>query len=443
MTFLAHLPAALSCWILAAHFLRRGQAGPALALALFPLLLLLRRAWVRRVAQATMAGAIWAWADAAAGLIGMRAAQGLPWLRLALIMGAVMALAALGAAALESAPARRRANNDPASDSASGPAFGLPSAAAFCLTLGILGMIQARVALPMLLLERFWPTGGWLEAAALATYAAELVRAMRSPQAAPRWRLRLWALFSVFFFAQLAMGLAGFGDFLMTGRLHLPVPALVLAGPLYRGHGLFMLVLFVSTVAVVGPAWCSHLCYVGAWDGLAARAGRRPMPLPAWRQPARLVLAALILGAAPALRLAGVGPTVAAWLAAGFGLAGVAIMVTASRGTGAMVHCTVWCPLGAVATLLGRLHPLKVRMDHRCTGCGVCSNACRYDALRPEDIEARRPGPSCTLCGDCVGACPHTALGYRFPGLSHTTARTLFLVLAVSLHAVFLGVARI
>ncbi len=133
----------------------------------------------------------------------------------------------------------------------------------------------------------------------------------------------------------------------------------------------------------------------------------------------------------------------AVWLAAGFGLGGVAVMATATRRTGTMAHCTTWCPLGAVATLLGRLHPFRVRMDASCTACGVCSLACRYDALRPADIEARRPGVSCTLCGDCVGACPHGSMGYRFPGLTPNAARTLFLVLAVTLHAVFLGVARI
>ncbi|HBE95263.1 MAG TPA: 4Fe-4S ferredoxin, partial [Desulfovibrio sp.] len=52
-------------------------------------------------------------------------------------------------------------------------------------------------------------------------------------------------------------------------------------------------------------------------------------------------------------------------------------------------------------------------------------------------------GLSCTLCGDCLGACGHGCLGYRLPGLSPAAARMVFLVLAVSLHAVFLGVARI
>ena len=34
-----------------------------------------------------------------------------------------------------------------------------------------------------------------------------------------------------------------------------PIPAMILAGPLYRGEGFFMPLLFLSTIFFVGPAW--------------------------------------------------------------------------------------------------------------------------------------------------------------------------------------------
>ncbi len=89
--------------------------------------------------------------------------------------------------------------------------------------------------------------------------------------------------FSMVFFAQLLLGLAGIEKLLMTGKLHLPVPALIIAGPLFRGEGVFMLILFAATVLLVGPAWCSYLCYIGAWDNYAATAQKRPGRLPSWR----------------------------------------------------------------------------------------------------------------------------------------------------------------
>lgn len=45
---------------------------------------------------------------------------------------------------------------------------------------------------------------------------------------------------------------------------------MILAGPIYRGHISVMTILFLSTVVLSGPAWCSHLCYFGAIDNLAA-----------------------------------------------------------------------------------------------------------------------------------------------------------------------------
>ena len=80
------------------------------------------------------------------------------------------------------------------------------------------------------------------------------------------------------FFAQFVFGVAGVERLLMTGQLHVPVPAVVVAGPLYRGEGLFMPILFAATLLLVGPAWCSYLCYVGSWDGLAATARRHAGP---------------------------------------------------------------------------------------------------------------------------------------------------------------------
>jgi polyferredoxin len=131
------------------------------------------------------------------------------------------------------------------------------------------------------------------------------------------------------------------------------------------------------------------------------------------------------------------------WLAAVFGLGGVAVMLGLSRRKGSMVHCAAYCPMGICANVLGRLSPWRVKIDDGCSRCGKCSRLCRYSALTPADLEKGRPGLSCTLCGDCVNACPEGRLHYTFPGLARKAARTAFIVAAVALHAVFLGVARI
>ena len=131
------------------------------------------------------------------------------------------------------------------------------------------------------------------------------------------------------------------------------------------------------------------------------------------------------------------------YVGVGFGILGIAVMVGISTRKGTMVHCTVYCPLGLLSVILGKLSPFRLRIGDSCTDCGRCSGTCRYNALRMNRIKKRKPGLNCTLCGDCLSACKDGALSYGFLRLSPKTSRHLFLVLVVSLHAVFLGVARI
>jgi polyferredoxin len=316
--------------------------------------------------------------------------------------------------------------------------------AAFALSFALLALVQLVVARPMLMAERYVAGAGWIELILLAAYAAWLVGMLYDPRHTALWRRRLWTFFSLVFFAQLAFGLTGLEQFLMSGKLHLPIPAMIVAGPLYRGDGLFMPILFTVTVLLVGPAWCSYLCYVGSWDLNAAVNRKRPIQLPGWRNWFRLGILVMIVAAALGLRLLGVASIAATVAGLAVGLIGVGIMVSVSRLMGAMVHCVMYCPIGLVADVLGKLSPFRLRINQdTCDDCGACSIRCRYGALRPEHIEARRPGLSCTLCGDCVSACRGKSIEYRLIGLSPRVARTVFLVLVVSLHAVFLGVARI
>ena len=315
--------------------------------------------------------------------------------------------------------------------------------AAFVLTAALLAAARSAAAYPILILDRFLPGSGWAEIAALATYSAFLTaRLVTGPETA-RLRLAIWLGFSIVFFAQLVIGVLGADRFLMTGRLHVPVPAVVIAGPLYRGERLFMPILFAATLILVGPAWCSWLCYVGAWDGLAATARRASRSLTgAWRV-ARVALGVATPVSGVLLRLAGVDGLSAALVAVGFGIAGAGVMAAVSTRRGTMMHCTSICPLGLVGNLVGKISPFRIRIEPGCTACGRCTPVCRYAALDQERIRRRSPGLTCTLCGDCVPSCREGFIRFGFLGLRPESARALFLTLVAALHAVFLGVARI
>lgn len=315
--------------------------------------------------------------------------------------------------------------------------------AAGALTAGLLAPVQLKVERTMLVAERVVPGGGWLEIALLVVYAMAVLHWMADPRRQPRVRRRIWLMFSAVFYGQLTLGLLGHQIFLMTGKLHLPVPAMILAGPLFRGHPSFMVWLLLGTVILVGPAWCSHLCYLGAWDDALATNRRRPAALPRWRRWVQVVLLAAVAAVALGLNAVGASPALATAVGAGFGVLGVAVMFTLSRRTGTMTHCVAWCPIGLITTVLGKVSPFRIRLDDRCDACGSCTTACRYDALSEEDIARHCPALSCTLCGDCVRTCPGGSIGYRLLGSTPARARMVFLVVVVALHATTLGLGMI
>ncbi|MCP4571563.1 MAG: 4Fe-4S binding protein [bacterium] len=429
-----YVPLVLSCLLLAAHHSRAGETGLIGLWLTVPLALLLRRRWADLALQTVLVAGAAEWMLTLRNFVVAYESMGKPAGRMTLILGAVALFTLLSAALLSTKGRRRRL---PADDP-----WGA-GLAAFLLAGVLLVTVQLVTDPAGILLERFLVAGGWWEGAVLAFYAGWLADRLREPRRIKQLRPRVWLVFSMVFFTQLLLGLAGVEKLLMTGKLHLPVPALIAVGPLFRGGGLFMAILFAVSVLVLGPAWCSWLCYIGAWDDRAARARRRPATLPRWRTPARLGILAVVMAVAFALGRLGVSSVTAGWLAAGFGLVGVGIMAVWSRRSGHMVHCTLWCPMGWLATRLGKVSPWRMRIAESCTDCGACTPACRYDALYPADVLARVPGEACTLCGDCVSRCPTASIEYRLPKVDPTRARMVFFVIVAAWHAVYLGVARL
>jgi polyferredoxin len=295
---------------------------------------------------------------------------------------------------------------------------------------------------PMLLFERLFAGGGFVQIAVIAAFASILEYNMLIPGRSGWWRRFSWTLFSAVFFLQLILGIAVDKVFLMTGNLHLPVPALIISGPLYRGELSVMTLIFLSAVILSGPAWCSQYCYFGAID--SAFAGKKTRSAPVQNRLAlKNSFLVLAIAAALLLRITGAGKEIA--LAAGVvtGVAGLLIIGFISRRRGKMIHCTVWCPVGTLTSYLKHINPFRMRIENSCTNCMLCSSACRYEALTPADIASLRPGLTCTLCGDCLPACRHSSIKYRFPGLNPENARKAYITVTVVIYSLVLAMARI
>ena len=295
----------------------------------------------------------------------------------------------------------------------------------------------------MLLLERFLPGWGWVEILVLGAYAGFLFIKLHDQNQSAKWRKISWTIFAVFFFAQLTAGLLGCEYCLMTGTLHFPVPAMIIGGSVYRVEFGFMPILFLSTVILSGPAWCSQLCYFGAFDNLAAYSktiGRKKIIN---KNKLKNTFFVLMLAGVILIRVFNAPVIYAVIGASVVGIAGVLIIFFISPKKGKMINCIAYCPIGTLIQYLKFINPFRMKIQQSCTECMICTTACPYDALNKEDILNRKPGKTCTYCGDCLSSCHGNFIEYKFPGLSPSKARNLWLIVTVVIHAVFMGLARI
>ncbi len=429
-------PVILALIVLAAHFSRHQIAPLTFYFLLFPLLFFIKRDWVKKVTIIILIFGFAEWIRTTYILTSLRIQMHMPFLRMILILGATATLTLVSGLVFKSEKLKKRFSESAHTSNM--------STWAFLLTSTILTIAVLKSPLQILLLDRFLPGTGGAEILFLSAYSAFIAEKLFTTRKIERLRSKIWLLFSIVFFTQLILGLFGFHKFLMTGELHLPVPAMIVGGPIYRGYGFFMPILLTITILFVGPAWCSYLCYIGAWDNSNALKQKIPKHFSVkyrFIQGGILLLVALT---AYLLRANGVDWVIASVLGGLFGIVGVGIMLTLSRKRGVLVHCTTYCPIGIITTSLGKLNPFRIRINREtCTDCMACTFACRYNSLTPENVKSGKAGFFCTLCGDCLTACPHTSIEYSFYNKASIKARKAFFVLIAVFHAVFLGVARI
>lgn len=427
------VPSSLAFALGGAHFWRAGQYPFSVGCMLFALLVWRREAWIRQAVLVLLPllAARWIWT--AAQSVQLRMFMEQPWMRLACILLGVSLFTATAALLLEGKTGDVWYGR--------GKKRALIRTGAFFGTIAVLTPLLF-VAPQVFLTERFLPGWAPLHILLAGFWASWVASRLGDRGAAPRTRLFIWRLFSAAFFAQLALGLAGYCLFLMTGKLHLPVPGMILAAPLYRGGGLFMPILFGVSVLLAGAAWCSHLCYFGVWDTVAA-SGCKALPPPRWMPRLRLVCLGLTLTVPILLRLSGAPTEAAVALGLAFGLLLLPVAALLSRRYGSACYCLAVCPLGLVARWLGKIAPWRIRRTDACTRCLACTRVCRYGALAPDRLESGRPGPGCTLCRDCLSVCRHNGLAMTLYGKTCGAAESVFVALLSIMHAVFLAVARV
>jgi ferredoxin-type protein NapH len=314
--------------------------------------------------------------------------------------------------------------------------------AVFLFTAFLLSVMQVKMVHTMLLAERFFKGGGWFEIVIISFYGAIIANKMQDQKNVPRWRILTWTIFSFVFFSQLIIGLSGFDKFLMTGKLHLPIPMMILSGPLYRWQLSVMTILFLSTILLTGPAWCSQFCYFGAFDGISSR-GKAKHRVIKNKLAIKTTILFLVISVTLIFRWLQFPVLYATLIASAFGICGIAVMIVFSIRKSKMIHCILYCPIGTLVNILRYVNPFRIYVETSCTMCMKCTSHCKYDALNLVDLKNKKPGLTCTLCGDCLAGCMDNSIKYKFLNLKPETARNLYLFLTISIHTCFLALARI
>jgi len=311
-------------------------------------------------------------------------------------------------------------------------------------TASVLIFVKLKVSFPIIIFDKIFSGSAYLIIPLFSIYAGFVVSKMQDVKESAKWRKRTWTLFCVVFFLQFILGLFGYDEFLMTGKMHIPVPALIVGGAVYEMKISFMPILFLSTILLSGPAWCSHLCYFGAFDSIASDMKKQGF-LKSIKNKNTLKHSFLLLVVLTAIFLRIFDADIKFAIIGGisFGVVGIAIIVFISRSRSQMFHCTVYCPIGTIVSYMKNISPFRMYIDDSCTLCQHCTTKCKYDALNLKDIINKKPAKTCTLCGDCLSACASTSIKYKFFGLKPQNARNLYLFISVSLHAIFLCLARI
>ena len=108
MNFIKLLPVILSLLLLGAHLLRYGNIPLVLLTASLLPVLLVRRPWVARLFRIVLVVGAIEWVRTLVVLVRIRQAEGGPWIRLTVILGAVAALTICSAFVFRSRSLRER-----------------------------------------------------------------------------------------------------------------------------------------------------------------------------------------------------------------------------------------------------------------------------------------------------------------------------------------------
>lgn len=469
-TFLFYLSTSFAFLLGAAHFYRASLYPYTFLCILCILLSFQKSAYIRNILALALLGLGTRYCLVTIDFIQMRQAFGQPWLRLFAILGTVSFFIFLNALYVYRQKIRFTKNRE----------LTKLSTLTFLIIFALLACLHFKVP-HLLLANRFFHGFGIVQAFLVALWGAFVVVKLSDKSIAEKWRVHIWRIFSLVFFGQFFLALLGYSVFLMGNAFHFPIPAMIVAGPLYRESGFFMPILFMFSFIFVGSAWCSHLCYFGVWDTVPKKAvGHKhrhqkanaenkthldnklqEIPTPKaevimsphmkkfFQTLPYIIFIAMIIFVFICKNYE-IPTSLTASLILLVGLIFFPLHFFISRKYLISSYCLYVCPLGLIMRILNKITRNKfswhLSFTESCTKCGKCARFCRYEAITKASIKTHTISEACTLCKHCMHVCRKNGLELSycgFKGKNRQTLNTIFTLLITILHSLFLAVAMV
>jgi ferredoxin-type protein NapH len=234
------------------------------------------------------------------------------------------------------------------------------------------------------------------------------------------------------------------------------VPALVkriliFPGALVGGYGFAAAAfMWAGGALALGRGWCSWGCLFGGWDELFSRLRKKAVIKRIDRRwiylPFGLLLAIVLLSAVT------LSPIYCAWLCPfkivtefqaptsllaivqiiTFVVLFFALVIVLPLLTKRRIQCGLFCPFGALQSLLNKINVFQVRIDpEKCNQCKRCIRECPTFSLDESSLVSGRPLITCTKCARCIDVCTRNAPSFHIKGTSlqasPAVARVLYL----------------